>query len=176
MLTLDLARLQRSGPQDLSGVIAPDDAMWDGVDARPVGGVRFELRASMTTTDQVLVQGSVEGTLTFACRRCLDDVAFPLRETLVGLWADPADLEDANEEEDGEFRTLDAGSNILDLEGFLREEILLRIPRWVECRKDCAGLCPRCGINRNEETCECSEKEADPRWDALRALSPDQRK
>jgi uncharacterized metal-binding protein YceD (DUF177 family) len=176
MLTLDLARLQRSGPQDLSGVIPRTTRCgtgWTGARCMVSGTT---CAASMTSSGQVLVQGTVIGTLVFACRRCLDEVTVALQETVVGVWADPADLEEAGEAEDGEIRTLEPGSSRLDLEGFLREEILLRIPRWVECRKDCAGLCPRCGINRNEETCECSEKEADPRWDALRALSPDQRK
>jgi uncharacterized protein len=176
MLTLDLARLQRTGSRDLSGVIAPDDDVWGGVDGRPVDDVRYRLTATVTATDQVLVQGTVEGTLVFACRRCLDEVTVPFREPVMGIWAEAGELDDEEEGEDGELRTLDPGVSTLELEGFLREELLLRIPRWVECRKDCAGLCPRCGINRNVETCECSEKEADPRWDALRALSPDQRK
>jgi len=39
------------------------------------------------------------------------------------------------------------------------------------CAPSCQGLCPRCGVNRNETECGCAEAPADPRWDALRDLN-----
>jgi uncharacterized protein len=31
------------------------------------------------------------------------------------------------------------------------------IPAKHLCRESCKGLCPRCGANLNEETCECRQ-------------------
>src|SRR2546421_13027750 len=40
----------------------------------------------------------------------------------------------------------------IDLRPAVREELLLAVPRWVVCRDDCRGLCPRCGTDlRSEE-------------------------
>ena len=43
----------------------------------------------------------------------------------------------------------------LELEDILREQILLLLPMQRVCRADCKGICPVCGRNRNEASCEC---------------------
>lgn len=58
----------------------------------------------------------------------------------------------------------------LDLRPVARELVLLDAPATPLCRPDCAGLCPSCGINRNEATCQCEGPPADPRWSALDQL------
>src|SRR5262249_50734062 len=41
------------------------------------------------------------------------------------------------------------------------------------CRPDCAGLCPECGKNLNEEPHVHEEEHGDPRWAVLEALRQD---
>jgi uncharacterized protein len=48
--------------------------------------------------------------------------------------------------------------------------VLLDAPTTPLCRPDCAGLCPQCGADRNEQACACQPPPADPRWSALDAL------
>ena len=43
----------------------------------------------------------------------------------------------------------------VDLGRPIRDEILLAIPMSPVCRPDCAGICPRCGSNRNITPCSC---------------------
>jgi len=38
------------------------------------------------------------------------------------------------------------------------------------CRDDCAGLCPRCGADRNDRPDCCDAVDIDPRWQALKDL------
>lgn len=39
------------------------------------------------------------------------------------------------------------------------------------CKPDCAGICPRCGADLNEEDCKCvEEKQVDPRLAKLKEL------
>ena len=45
-----------------------------------------------------------------------------------------------------------------------------RFPTQILCRSDCAGLCPVCGKDLNEEPHAHEETVADPRWAALEAL------
>jgi uncharacterized protein len=57
---------------------------------------------------------------------------------------------------------------ILDIDPILIEQIQLNVPMRQLCRRDCAGLCPQCGIDRNVDSCDCEEV-VDPRWAALTA-------
>ena len=72
-------------------------------------------------------------------------------------------------EDDGDARVFEEGAQ-LDLEEPVLEEMILGIDRYVVCSPECKGLCPRCGVNRNVDSCDCTEEGTDPRWDALRAL------
>jgi uncharacterized protein len=38
------------------------------------------------------------------------------------------------------------------------------------CRAECAGLCPVCGVDRNDEACSCETEIRDQRWAALDQL------
>jgi uncharacterized protein len=73
-------------------------------------------------------------------------------------------------EEVGEAHVYDPTHGALDLEDAVREEVVLAMEPYVVCDPECKGLCPKCGTDLNEETCDCSENEPDPRWAALRAL------
>ena len=59
---------------------------------------------------------------------------------------------------------------VIDLGEDVRQTLILAVPLKLLCRPECKGLCPQCGTNLNNETCSCTTVEADPRWDALRAL------
>ena len=60
---------------------------------------------------------------------------------------------------------------MLELSDVAAEQVLLALPMRIICDEACAGLCPRCGNNRNVEgACRC-EPEVDPRWDAIRGLA-----
>jgi uncharacterized protein len=58
----------------------------------------------------------------------------------------------------------------LDLEAWTRDALSLALPTQIVCRPDCAGLCPRCGANLNDEPGHEHEPEPDPRWAKLREL------
>lgn len=152
----------------MQGSIPAESDFWDGVDPNPFGDLDVSLQLSATPTGQVVARGRVVGESHHQCRRCLAEVVNPVDIDLTLVWADPEELD--TEGEDPELRALDPSTNELDLAPVIREEVLLAVPRYVLCDRDCRGLCPRCGIDRNKETCECTLEEPDPRWDALRSL------
>lgn len=48
------------------------------------------------------------------------------------------------------------------------EELLhLALPMKPLCQVTCLGICPTCGVNRNETPCSCEDQGVDPRWSAL---------
>ena len=67
------------------------------------------------------------------------------------------------------FFTID-DHHILDLTEAVRQYILLATPMKPLCRKDCAGLCPTCGCNLNQVSCNCPPSPADSRWSELKKL------
>ncbi len=58
----------------------------------------------------------------------------------------------------------------INLENLLAEGIVLNHPIRMQCKEECKGLCPGCGIDLNIEKCTCEEKDIDPRWEKLRKL------
>ena len=60
-----------------------------------------------------------------------------------------------------------------DLAPMVRESILLELDGDRLCAEDCAGLCPQCGVDRNEGTCDCVTDVRDERWAALDGLVVD---
>lgn len=58
---------------------------------------------------------------------------------------------------------------------FVREQLLLNLPMQPVCKADCLGLCPSCGVDRNQAApgqvaCGCENTKWDPRWDKLREM------
>ncbi len=60
----------------------------------------------------------------------------------------------------------------IDLSELVRQLLNLHLPPRSLCKPDCAGLCPNCGQDLNEGTCDCEARKGDPRLAPLRALWP----
>jgi len=60
-------------------------------------------------------------------------------------------------------------NDFVDLAPLVHDAILLDLPLAPLCREDCQGLCPYCGIDRNEATCDC-QAPVDARWATLDGL------
>jgi uncharacterized protein len=108
----------------------------------------------------VVVRGPLSADWTAACSRCLEPVTGQVSVHVDELF-ETAPLE-------GETYLLE--DDAIDLEPMVRDALLLELPLAPLCRDDCAGLCPTCGANRNDEPCDCAAEEPDPRWAALRSL------
>ncbi|MDP6669537.1 MAG: DUF177 domain-containing protein [Candidatus Krumholzibacteria bacterium] len=61
-------------------------------------------------------------------------------------------------------------SQEVDLLAPLREALLLALPLQLLCRDDCAGLCPHCGQDLNQGSCDCEKDPGDSRWGPLLEL------
>jgi uncharacterized protein len=74
------------------------------------------------------------------------------------------ETEDAD---DPDIFPLAEGGKRVDLRPAIREQWLLNVPSYAECRPDCKGICPACGADLNAGPCSCAPA-TDSRWDALR--------
>jgi uncharacterized protein len=115
------------------------------------------------TTEGILTQGEITGLTQSLCARCLDEIAQPLTVTMSDLFSyPPSTAPDPN--------LTVPESGLLELTPHVREYFLLAAPMQPICREDCKGLCPECGGNLNEESCEHPKSDIDPRFEALKSL------
>ena len=97
------------------------------------------------------------------CFRCLDDAALDLP-------IDAREYQATSPGEAEELRTPYVVENNLDLGAWSRDAVALALPDKILCRADCAGLCPVCGKNLNDEPHVHEEEPTDSRWSALEQL------
>ncbi|MFN7976446.1 MAG: DUF177 domain-containing protein [Acidobacteriota bacterium] len=131
-------------------------------------------RSGLPGAYEFQLDGSVTGDLGLTCVRCLAETPFrlevPFSVRYLPISALPLD-------EEGEAEVMEKDVDIeyyrrpvFDLLALVREQVYLGVPMDPVCRADCAGLCPRCGADRNLGPHACTEKAVDPRWEALEAL------
>jgi len=110
----------------------------------------------------ILVRGHFEGTVNLSCSRCLTPFHYPVVADFDLLLAPGPGPMGEEEEEltqadlDMDFYTGEA----VDLESILREQVLLTLPLKPLCAETCRGICPRCGADLNQETCQCPAEES----------------
>lgn len=168
MLSFDIRKVAERAAQ-VEGVLPATDAVWQERDALPATGVRVSGRLSAAGPDRFYFSGRIEGEVSLQCRRCLTDVAAPVAEEVHFLFTDADDRE---VDEDQDVYRVPPRAGELDMRPAVREQWLLAVPSFAECREECKGLCPRCGADLNAAPCECPQ-EVDSRWAALRSARGD---
>ena len=125
------------------------------------------LRIENIGNKELVISGKGEICVGISCDRCLTQTKTVLPLSFVRK----LDMKAAPEEVSAE---LDGGScpegTDLDTDALFFSEVLLNWPARVLCRPDCKGLCPQCGRNLNEGSCNCQEPAADPRMSVIRDI------
>lgn len=103
----------------------------------------------------------------FECDRCLSEFEMMLEDAGRVLFSNDAELV---QEGDNEVRTFDPEAREIDITEEVRDLLLLAIPVKLLCRENCKGLCAGCGANLNHESCRCTPRAVDPRWQVLQHL------
>ena len=111
----------------------------------------------------------VRASLELACDRCLKRAPVDVEDDVELVLA-----EEPYSEESGEIEIETEDTEVypirddrLDLDELTREQVDLLLPHKFLCDPQCRGLCPECGIDRNEHACDCSVTSVDPRFEAL---------
>jgi len=112
--------------------------------------------------DEIWIRGKAQLVALQQCSRCLRDFSESLNlefdvfcakvRSINAVGAKAVDAEDEGVHyHDGRVLSIDAE---------IREAVILGIPMKPLCREACAGLCPRCGDDRNEGPCRCERAAA----------------
>lgn len=162
MLLIDLSAL-REGPIDMAQSIPASDPCFHEITLELGAPVALSGRLVEAGPGQYYWRGKLETLIRGACRRCLAPVEAPVSQAVSVLFTEDDQAEDPS------AYPIPPRAAELDPGDAVREELILAAPDYLLCRDDCRGICPRCGIDLNEGTCDC-KAEADPRWKALEAL------
>ena len=133
-------------------------------ESHPVS-VAVELDASRASGAMVF-DLRFETRLSGACMRCLGHAEVP-------IVVSAREVHDLDGGGGDELRSDYVADDRLDIGTWTRDAIALALPEQILCDPDCAGLCPVCGKDLNEEPHEHVEEGTDPRWEALRELRDD---
>jgi uncharacterized protein len=85
----------------------------------------------------VFVEASVNGRITSACVRCLEDYESTISVRLKLAYG------------------LGHNMDVIDITDEIRGEFILQFPVKPLCREDCKGLCVKCGKDLNKGRCMC---------------------
>ncbi len=160
MLRLDVAKLKRAPGTEaffkLTSNLPPLELA--GESFRFSGPVKVRLDV-VNTGELLAVEGKISGRLLLSCNRCLElfgwDFEAPFEENYA-----PAS--------EGEEEKLTFSGDLLNITPEVLKSIMLALPMKLLCRDDCKGICPECGRNLNEHTCDCTTVELDPRLSILK--------
>lgn len=102
-----------------------------------------------------LLKFHLTGDVIYPCSRCLEDVETPIDYAF-----------------DEEVEITD--DKVFNMDEYILDCFYINEPTQIVCDEDCLGLCPICGTNLNEHTCDCESEEEeeniDPRLAKLKQL------
>lgn len=139
----------------------------------PGAGLEFDVRLD-ALVDGIHVAGTVSGTVSLDCRRCLTATTEAVQVEVDELFLASTPFS-GGEADSSETTGIDADAYVIedehvDLEPMARDAIVLALPLNPLCREDCKGLCPTCGADRNETDCGHTAERIDIRWGPLERL------
>ena len=169
-MIIDLVTL-RSSPYAFKASFTPEEINLESENAELKSPANIEGTLSKRIV-QADVDGEISAVVNIECSRCLQMVENNLNFPFHVSYIAPENLSEAKETElrDADLEIAPFDGQHIDIGELVREQIFLNLPTQVFCSEDCKGLCPKCGANRNLITCNCEEKEIDPRWAALKNL------
>ena len=97
------------------------------------------------------------------CQRCL-------RDTVIDRHVSAREYHASSPDADEELRSPYVHDDKLDLSAWARDALALDLPAQILHDSDCAGLCPVCGKDLNDEPHTHEEERVDPRWAPLEEL------
>lgn len=166
---MDISSFKTGGESvlEFSGLLEDNKTDYDTDGLDLVYPVLYQGRLLKFGDDMELVL-KVKYTLRTNCDRCL-------KEMEMGVSYDTEFYIPSSEgrhiyEEDNSDEILFLEDNELPLEDLVMSLVITSIPTKALCDEDCKGLCPKCGKNLNEGSCNCELEVTDERFDVLKNL------
>ena len=119
------------------------------------------------THNQIILDTEITLNANFECDRCGKTYSQKIKSDykMVYLFGvEPEDSDAIN------ITYLPVDAAQIEIGDDIRDYALLAVPMKKLCKEDCKGICRYCGTDLNENTCDCENKQVDPRWQPLLEL------
>ncbi|HDQ25160.1 MAG TPA: DUF177 domain-containing protein [bacterium] len=126
----------------------------DGFEIEPP--VRVRMTLTKEKDSEVLAMGALEAAAGAQCSRCLEPVKIGVKAEFTAVFKDREKITGDDLEND----IYEYANNVINPAEFIGQALLLELPSKPVCFEACAGLCPVCGKNRNNEKCGCKSEAA----------------
>lgn len=155
--------MARSHKIDIGGLLAGGRQLMlvdDEVPIESFEGITFpdpaRIHLELRYVDRMLtIEGQIEAKAVGQCDSCLEDVERDVRVD-VEERLDPSLGRDEDPFGDSNVLTGDR----LDVADLAQQMVLSVLPMGLRCSEDCAGLCGKCGANKNAGACSCDNGES----------------
>lgn len=107
----------------------------------------------------VTIEGKISALIKAQCSRCLEYLNYPI---------DVAFDEEFSKSQHDDVYSFD--DTEIELDDMVIDNLILSMPVKFLCKEECKGLCPICGINLNNHSCDCKKEDVDPRLLKLKDL------
>jgi uncharacterized protein len=137
-----------------------DESWFPDSELHRTGPVRSVVVLKRSGLDRVLLEGTIYTTIASDCDRCIEnfimefDCSFKL-----DLEYAPGNILESGEHQctPEEMDVMYLEEPAIDIYEILSQQVFLVLSEKRLCSDSCRGLCPKCGINLNQETCDCNK-------------------
>jgi DUF177 domain-containing protein len=126
--------------------------------------------------DFIRVKGRLHTKIRQACGRCLEPFEVPLKNRFTLNYSRQIPEDVHRDGVEGVELTADQIGMVyfqgeeLDFAVAIQEQAVLAIPFNPICKPECKGLCPHCGNDMNQGSCNCGEKKPEGPFACLKDL------
>lgn len=113
---------------------------------------------------------NIEAEVFTICGRCNKELCRELTVQNKYYIVRNSEAEETGEEKDD---VIVLSGNQLELDDYIRDNLIVNVPMRYLCKDDCKGLCPICGNDLNIKECGCHRETIDPRLEALKDFFED---
>lgn len=148
-MAINIAKANQGEFYPFVQTLTADDNILSGILATFTSDINIE-GTFVVDNDNVYIDSILTYSIKFQCDRCLADVNKDFKIKLTASY-----YLEGEEEIEGYYPY---NNNLVDLKEPAFQEIILNLPTRILCKPDCKGICPVCGINLNESSCDCAKQ------------------
>lgn len=152
------SKKERSKKLDL--IVEQEIIELPGEEIKILEPIKFDGELKMVD-DVVSLYGNITTKLELECSRCLKNFSIDVNTDIDEKFSN-------NYKEDDSIALIEG--DILDVADAIVSNVISTLPIKRLCSIDCKGLCQKCGIDLNKETCQCDNEEIDLRMAKLMDL------
>ena len=138
-----------------------DESWFPDHELNRTGPVRSIIVLKRNGLDRVLLTGEMQTTIAADCDRCTENFSMDINSSFkLDLEYVPGNILESAEHQctPAEMDVMYIQEPTIDVYEILSQQVFLMISEKHLCSESCKGLCPKCGVNLNLETCDCKNE------------------